>query len=365
VTLSHRDVRAVGEFLTRCYGVPDVDGYAQQVLTGIAKLVPSAHSSFNLFDQRRRRITWVEHPHEADRFQGAEEVLSTHFHEHPAVRHFLANPADRAFVKISDFMTGREFGVTAIYNEYYRKRGIRHQMSIMLPGQGGLRIAIALNRDGRDFSERDRQILNLLPRHLLAAHRTAAAFGAVAGTLALLERGLDVAKIGLVVLGAGTEPILITAGASRLLDAYFGKRGGRGLQDPVVRWLARLDPTGVDELLAVASPLVAGKGKRRLSIRLRFDGDRRVLLFEEHLQESPLEPLIRLGLSPREAQVLRWVAAGKTNDEIATILGLSGHTVHHHVEHVYRKLGVENRTTAARIAIEAAESWPPPGGTLR
>jgi len=118
-------------------------------------------------------------------------------------------------------------------------------------------------------------------------------------------------------------------------------------------------------LLPVTRPLVVVNGERRLSISLRFDGDRRVLLVEEHLQEFPLEPLFRLGLSRREAEVLRWVAAGKTDDEVATILGLSPRTVHHHVEHVYRKLGVENRTAAARIAIEAAESAPPSRERLR
>lgn len=360
MTLSHRDVRAVGEFLTQCYSAQDVAGYAEQVLTGIAKLVPSAHSSFNLFDQRRQRITWVEHPHEAERFPGAEEALSTHFHEHPAVHHFLAHPDDRAFVKVSDFMTSRQFATTAVYNEYYRKRGIRHQISTMLPGPAGLQIAVALNRGCRDFTERERQILNLLPPHLLAAHRTAAAFGRVAGTFALLERGLDVAQIGLIVLDADIEPILVTTAAARLLDAYFGNRAGRGLPDPIVRWLARHEPMRDDERFAVVSPLAAGSGERRLSIRLRFDGDRRVLLLEEHLQSPPVEALIRLGLSPREAQVLRWVAAGKADDEVATILDLSPRTVQHHLEHVYRKLGVENRTAAARVAIETAESVPLP-----
>jgi DNA-binding CsgD family transcriptional regulator len=363
--LSHRDVQAVGDFLTRCHGARDVDDYARQVLAGITKLVPSGHSSFNLVDQRRHRITWIEHPHEADRFQGAEEVLSTHLHEHPGLRHFLAHPADRAFIKISDFMTDREFATTSIYNEYYRKRGIRHQISVVLPGRTDLRIAIALNRDRRDFTERDRRILDLLPPHLLAAHRNAEAFSAVAGTLALLERGLDLARIGLVVLGADTEPVLITAGASRLLDAYFGRRRGRGLPDPVVRWLARHDPTRHGELLPVGSPLVAANGERQLRIRLRLDGEGRVLLLEEQLQELSIESLLRLGLSQRQAEVLRWVAAGKTDDEIATILGLSPRTVHHHVEHVCRKLGVENRTAATRIAIEAAKSGPPPGGRLR
>lgn len=52
----------------------------------------------------------------------------------------------------------------------------------------------------------------------------------------------------------------------------------------------------------------------------------------------------------REAEVLYWVAEGKTNAEIATILSSSRRTVEKHVEHVLEKLGVENRAAAARVA---------------
>lgn len=64
---------------------------------------------------------------------------------------------------------------------------------------------------------------------------------------------------------------------------------------------------------------------------------------------AQLEPL---GLTPREAEVLFWVARGKTNDEIATVLGIGLTTVKKHLESTYAKLGVENRTTAAAMALE-------------
>ena len=51
-------------------------------------------------------------------------------------------------------------------------------------------------------------------------------------------------------------------------------------------------------------------------------------------------------LSSREREVLDWVAAGKTDAQIAAILGISVRTVHKHLEHVYAKLGVEGRTAA-------------------
>ncbi len=64
------------------------------------------------------------------------------------------------------------------------------------------------------------------------------------------------------------------------------------------------------------------------------------------------EQLVGLGLTPREAEVLFWVARGKTNDEIATVLGIGLTTVKKHLESTYAKLGVENRTTAAAMALE-------------
>jgi DNA-binding CsgD family transcriptional regulator len=54
-------------------------------------------------------------------------------------------------------------------------------------------------------------------------------------------------------------------------------------------------------------------------------------------------------LSKREAETLQWVAKGKTNSEIALLLGITEKTVEKHLERVYRKLGVENRTMAAAL----------------
>jgi DNA-binding CsgD family transcriptional regulator len=57
--------------------------------------------------------------------------------------------------------------------------------------------------------------------------------------------------------------------------------------------------------------------------------------------------LADLGLTPREIEVLRWVVEGKATSAIATIIGSSVRTVHKHLERIYRKLNVENRTAAA------------------
>jgi DNA-binding CsgD family transcriptional regulator len=64
------------------------------------------------------------------------------------------------------------------------------------------------------------------------------------------------------------------------------------------------------------------------------------------------QSLRSLGLSAREAEVLYWVAAGKTSPVISTILGIRHDTVRAHLKSIYAKLGVENRLSAALRAHE-------------
>jgi DNA-binding NarL/FixJ family response regulator len=68
----------------------------------------------------------------------------------------------------------------------------------------------------------------------------------------------------------------------------------------------------------------------------------------------PAEFSSELGLTTREGEVLSWLSKGKTNRDIAQILGLSPRTIDKHLEQIYAKLGVENRTAAAAIAANAA-----------
>jgi DNA-binding response OmpR family regulator/DNA-binding CsgD family transcriptional regulator len=71
--------------------------------------------------------------------------------------------------------------------------------------------------------------------------------------------------------------------------------------------------------------------------------------------ESPNDSLIlqeALDLTTRQAEVLYWITKGKTNAEIGLILGTRPRTVNKHLEKVYKKLEVENRTSAATRAIQ-------------
>jgi DNA-binding NarL/FixJ family response regulator len=96
-------------------------------------------------------------------------------------------------------------------------------------------------------------------------------------------------------------------------------------------------PVIIADLLAAIRARLERRGQHQRDLRPTF--------------ESP-KPLENLGLTPRESEVLFWVAQGKMNAEIGIILDASASTVKKHVEHIFEKLGVENRSAASLLAIE-------------
>src|SRR5262245_50955629 len=99
-------------------------------------------------------------------------------------------------------------------------------------------------------------------------------------------------------------------------------------------------PVGHAELLAAISA--------RLERKRTFDEhtERRISGVQLKPDFSSSVPLQSLGLTPREAEVLLWVAQGKSNAEIGIISGASEKTIKNHLTHVFEKLGVESRNAA-------------------
>lgn len=104
-----------------------------------------------------------------------------------------------------------------------------------------------------------------------------------------------------------------------------------------------------------ALPAALGTSAGPLRVR-RFSeagrDDLASLVLEERAAQPGPSALLALGLTPREAEVLFWIAEGKANGEIAVILGASVRTIHKHVENLFRKLGCESRNAATVIALE-------------
>ena len=157
------------------------------------------------------------------------EAFNRHFDQHPLVR-YHGLQGGQATQRISDSVPFERFRRSALYNDYYRRVRIDHAMALPVYVRDGLLVSFVLNRTRRDFSDRERALLDLLRPHIARVYQ----------------------------------------------KVSFSNR-----------------------------------------------------------------------LTAREAEVLRWVAAGKSDAQIGAILGASPRTVQKHLQRVYEKLGVEGRTAAA------------------
>ena len=105
---------------------------------------------------------------------------------------------------------------------------------------------------------------------------------------------------------------------------------------------------GADDYLtkpATASELLA-------AVRARLHREATRPPGEFNADFSSPAPLRALGLTEREAEVLLWVAQGKSNGEISTILGAAENTVKKHLQNIFEKLGLDSRNAATVRALE-------------
>jgi DNA-binding NarL/FixJ family response regulator len=125
------------------------------------------------------------------------------------------------------------------------------------------------------------------------------------------------------------------------------------LPEPVPQWLDQAEKGKTGSKAAATAPF-PGNEQLRLQYMGKLGPNEFLLrLAKDSGAETPAEFSSELGLTTREGEVLQWLSKGKTNRDIAQILGLSPRTVDKHLEQIYSKLGVENRTAAATIAVNA------------
>jgi DNA-binding NarL/FixJ family response regulator len=142
--------------------------------------------------------------------------------------------------------------------------------------------------------------------------------------LEALRKDEDTASIPFIFLTAKGEKADLRSGMNLGADDYLTK--------PVAK---------ADLLRAIAARLLRSEQTAQREFKPDF---------------TSYEPLLKLDLTPRVAEVLLWVAQGKTNGDIGTILGISESTVKKHLLEIFGKLGVETRSAATLRALEALSS---------
>jgi DNA-binding NarL/FixJ family response regulator len=109
---------------------------------------------------------------------------------------------------------------------------------------------------------------------------------------------------------------------------------------------------GADDYLT--KPVANADLVRAIETRLRRSEQQAQREFKPDFSSSA--PLLALGLTPRAAEALLWLSQGKTNSDIAAILGITESTVKKHVQEMFEKLGVETRGAATVRALEVLNS---------
>ncbi|HEY5706958.1 MAG TPA: LuxR C-terminal-related transcriptional regulator [Terrimicrobiaceae bacterium] len=160
---------------------------------------------------------------------------------------------------------------------------------------------------------------------------------------------------GHILLGEDGQVRYCSQATRRLICRYIGGRAGsrsrlpEPLHDLVVR---KLRTRFFSENLKLKSGWTFASGSRKLIVRFTRHPHAGcfLLLVDEQIEDG--QPAgAAVDLSPREQEVAGWVSQGKSNEEIAIILGISAHTVKNHLDKIFRKLGVENRCAAA-VAVQ-------------
>jgi len=358
--LSQRSIAPLLEFIRSLYVLREREAFISHLLISLPKLIPADVASFNEADPTTHRSrTWMNptDPLTPENIRTWNSLM----HEHPYVAHQTRSARPRPVVRVSELTSGSEFARTAIYNELLYPLGLEKQLLMAFPSRRMPVGGAGLYRHRRDFSEEEHFAIGLLHPHLLQAHENAERMTRVFDDLAALERGVEELQRGVVCLTLEGAVRRATVLARTWLRTYFPGRstGSERLPDALHRWVAehlrRLN--AAEDIVSPARAFIV-EGKRRLVIRLVLDQSAPLLLLHEEGIELAPEPLQSLGLSRREAEVLAWVAQGKTNPEVALILGLSARTVQTHVDRIFRKLGVETRTAAAAAAF-AVMTQPP------
>jgi DNA-binding CsgD family transcriptional regulator len=256
---------------------------------------------------------------------------------------------------LSDLVSRPKWHDTGIYKELYRPFRMEHLIGAALPAIGPREVHIVGLRESIDFDERAYRIFDLLVPHLAAVYRNAQAVGELETQLASLREGLEANGRTAVLLGPDRRIRQISARARDLLSAYFSTRwtDRRMLPALIDDWLRRQGLTA-DASVTPLRPLVVERDGRRLTVQLVRDRSVPLLLLSERRLRIAPTDIVSLGLSARETEVLAWLAHGKSNAEIAGILGLAPSTIKHCLERVYGKLDVGTRAAATAVAMAAA-----------
>jgi DNA-binding CsgD family transcriptional regulator len=243
VSAHQRVLALIGDVM----GLLDLDEFSRGLLAALRDVVPADWCALNEVPaDPPHTISLTDPP--------APPAMHLAFgrfgHQNPLVEHYVKSRDSRA-IRFSDLISRRRLHQLDLYREVYKPMGVEYQIAFILPSSSHRVLGVALSRGKRDFTNAERDLLNLARPYLIQAYRNA-----------LAHTRLEA--------GAGHQI------ATRDLQA--------------------------------------------------------------------------LGVTRRQAEILRLIAMGHSDSAAAGVLGIEVRTVHKHLQRAYRTLGVHSRSEAAQIA---------------
>lgn len=331
------------------------DEFLRCTLVGVCRLVPCLVATANEVDPVAGRVAYVSEPASFPIPEGGPALLGELAGGHPLIRH-ISETGDGSARRISDFWSREEFHASRLYRELYRPMGVEYQMSVTLPAPAPLVLGLVVNRGDRDFDERERALLNAVRPHLAQAWRNAAEQERLRGLVDAASGLASARGWGVVVLW--DPPAELTPGVLVTLYRYFGRPSRTSpLPARVQRWVSgQASRLNAGAPLELQRPLSTEVDGRRLVLRyLPAQGAHpgAIMVREERPGAQPRD-LEQLGLTTREAEIVRLVTLGQSNAAIAEQLHVSPGTVKKHLDNVYGKLGVRGRGALTAFVLDIA-----------
>lgn len=159
--LPHASVDRALSLVADLTGLPDEASLLDALLPGLADLIGCDFITYTeVVEGSPPMVRYVDHPRGTLTAEVCDGFLR-HFHEHPVAAYHRITGDGRA-LRMSDFLTTAQFHKLALYQECYRPRPAEHILAVGLSLRGEPVGAFALNRASGEFTEADRELLDLL-----------------------------------------------------------------------------------------------------------------------------------------------------------------------------------------------------------
>jgi DNA-binding CsgD family transcriptional regulator len=359
--LKGRDLRQLLEFSRGLLALRNAEAFREYLLHNLRAIASNDYSSYGEIDPTRppgeMGQTWIEplglNP------PGYTEWSQKLLPEEPTWLQFKKAGTNEPLTH-SDFYSERQYRETEHYALYNEIGGPLKDMIVAFRlHPSGLLLNFGAVR-GKRYSARDRLMFAAIAPHVFQASLNVKAFSDLSGEVHQLHNAIETLGRAAVIVSADGRISYSSPGATAWMKEYFGGFHGAALPERIDLWLRRqlARALTVDDVAAPADTLRVPVPWGAIIVRLASLPNGCLLLLEREGLQLDTHTLQSLPITKREAEVLSYIAMGKTNPEIAIILGISRLTVKKHLEHIFQALNVETRTAAAAAALEIASSVP-------